>query len=75
MDRFFEAFEVCRKRGMFKVVDYCRENGIDKPHFYTQRKNRERGYFEVGWLVPLVVKCRVSPLWLLTGRGEMFTGK
>lgn len=72
MERFFLAFEKCRERKMFKVIDYCRENGIDKAHFYTQRKDLNRGFFEVGWLVPLIEKCRVSSYWLMTGQGEMF---
>lgn len=73
MERFFQAFETCRKRKLLgKVKDYCSENGIDKAHFYTQRKDRNRGFFEVGWLVPLIVKCRVSSYWLMTGNGEMF---
>lgn len=72
MERFFQAFEKCHERKMFKVIDYCRENNIDKAHFYTQRKDRNRGFFEVGWLVPLIEKCRVSSYWLMTGKGEMF---
>jgi len=46
--------------------------GIEPPHFYTQRKNRDRGYFEVGWLVPLIKDCGVSARWLMTGVGTMF---
>lgn len=72
MERFFLAFAKCHEKKMFKVADFCRENKIDKAHFYTQRKDRHRGFFEVGWLTPLVVNCRVSSFWLLTGDGEMF---
>ena len=73
MQRFFLAFEKCRERKLLgKVKDYCKDNGIDKAHFYTQRKDLNRGFFEVGWIVPLIEKCRVSSYWLLTGQGEMF---
>lgn len=73
MERFFEAFGKCRERKLLgSVTDYCKENGIDKAHFYTQRKDLNRGFFEVGWLVPLIEKCRVSSYWLMTGNGEMF---
>lgn len=72
MERFFNAFDICKRLKLIKsVTDFCNENGIDKPHFYTQRKNLGRGFFEVGWLVPLV-KRGVSSDWLLTGRGNMF---
>ena len=63
MERFFTAFD---------IAEYCRDNSIAPPHFYTQRKDRNRGYFEVGWLVPLVRDCGISATWLLTGRGMMF---
>ena len=73
MERFFQAFAKCRERKLLSsVTDYCRENNIDKAHFYTQRKDLYRGFFEVGWLVPLIEECRVSSYWLMTGKGEMF---
>ena len=73
MDRFFEAFEIAVQNRLIKsVTEYCRDNSIAPPHFYTQRKDRNRGYFEVGWLVPLVRDCGISATWLLTGRGMMF---
>lgn len=73
MERFFIAIEACREHKLLdSYTDYCKENNIDKAHFYTQRKDLNRGFFEVGWLVPLVEKCGVSSLWLLTGKGMMF---
>lgn len=73
MDRFFSALEACKQQKLIKTLTaYCDENGIDKPHFYTQRKDRNRGFFEIGWAVPLVRQCGVSSRWLLTGVGSMF---
>lgn len=73
MDRYFHAIEVCRERGLLKsMADYFRECDIDSPHFYTQRNDRNRGFFEVGWLVPLIRDCHVSSYWLMTGIGDMF---
>lgn len=73
MARFFDAMEVCRKNKLISTyTDYCKENNIDKAHFYVQRKDLNRGFFEVGWLVPLIEKCGVSSLWLMTGKGMMF---
>lgn len=72
MRRFFDAFEVAREHKLIPTVkEFCEQNNIDKAHFYTQRKNLGRGFFEVGWLVPLV-DCGVSASWLLTGKGLMF---
>lgn len=72
MERFFQAFERCKEMKLLKVTDYCRDNNIDKAHFYTQRKDLNRGFFEVGWMLPLIRDCRVSSYWLMTGNGEMF---
>lgn len=72
MDRFFLAMEECKRQKMFKITGYCEENGIYAPHFYMQRKDRNRGFFEVGWLNSLVEKYHISSYWLLTGMGQMF---
>lgn len=73
MQRFFQAMESCKQQKLIKSVsDYCDELGIAKSHYYTQRKDLNRGFFEVGWMLPLVEKCHVSSYWLLTGKGQMF---
>lgn len=73
MKRFFNAVEDCRKNKLItSYTDFCRDNNIDKAHFYTQRKDLNRGFFEVGWLCPLIDLCGVSAYWLMTGKGNMF---
>lgn len=73
MERFFTAFDSCLNNGLLKnTTRFCTKYGIDKRHFYTQRKDQGRGYFEVGWLVPLISDCGVSAHWLMTGKGTMF---
>lgn len=73
MVRFFDAIEQCRSNKLINsYTDFCNDYNIDKSHFYAQRKDLNRGFFEVGWIVPLVEKCGVSSLWLLTGKGMMF---
>lgn len=54
------------------VSGFCEQNGIDKRHLYSQRKDRSKGYFEVGWLFPLVAYYQVNARWLLTGRGKPY---
>lgn len=73
MTRFFQAIIICRDNGLLdSVTDFCVRHNIDKAHFYTQRKNLGRGFFEVGWMSALVDDCGVSAHWLLTGKGTMF---
>ncbi|MCD7720924.1 MAG: helix-turn-helix domain containing protein [Prevotellaceae bacterium] len=73
MQRYFDAVDVCRREGLIPdLTAMLREYGIHKSGFYTQRRERQRGYFEVGWLLPLVERCGVSAHWLLTGKGLMF---
>lgn len=75
MTRFFTAFDACKANGRIKsITRFCEQNGIDKRHLYAQRKQLSRGFFEVGWLVPLIKQCGVSTSWLMTGVGEMFNG-
>ena len=73
MTRFFVALQECKNTNRIKSVSqYCRDTEIDMPHLYTQRKDLNKGFFEIGWCVPLVRDCGVSADWLLTGRGTMF---
>lgn len=72
--RFFETLQdlVSENKVPGGVSGYLDTYGIDKRHFYTQKKDNSRGYFDVGWIVPLVKFYKVSPLWLLTGKGKVF---
>ena len=73
MERYFAALQRCRELKLISNVStFCEQNGIDKRHLYTQKKDLGRGFFEVGWLVPLVRDFHVSTYWLITGQGEMF---
>ena len=41
MERFFQAFEICQKMKLIgSVTEFCKVQGIDKAHFYTQRMDR-----------------------------------
>lgn len=73
MERFFIAVEACHKANLLKPLsNYFAEIGVFKNNFYIQRKDRTRGYFEVGWITPLIRDCGVSASWILTGQGTMF---
>nr|DAT89972.1 MAG TPA: hypothetical protein [Caudoviricetes sp.] len=73
MERFFQAFQTSLDNKLIKnTSQFCTTNNIDKRHFYAQRKDLGRGFFEVGWLIPLIRDCGVSSNWLLTGKGTMY---
>ena len=73
MERFFAALDTSLENKLVKNSStFCNTNGIDRRHFYAQRKDLGRGFFEVGWLVPLIRDCGVSANWLLTGKGTMY---
>lgn len=74
MARYFEALDRCIEMKIIKNISwYCDNYKIDKRHLYAQRADRSKGYFEVGWLRSLIDDCMVSPLWLMTGLGGMFS--
>ena len=74
--RFFAAVEelVEAKRIPGGVAGYCKLCDIDRRHFYSQKKNNGKGYFEVAWLLPLIKDFHVSANWLLFGTGKQYKG-
>lgn len=73
IQRYFVAVDECKKNHRIKSArDFCLNNGITPSSFYFQKANTNRGYFEVGWLVPLIRDCGISSTWLLFGVGSMF---
>lgn len=71
--RFYEALDaIIAQRKIRGVNTYCRLYEIDRRNLIAQRKDLERGWFQVSWLVPMVREYGVSSSWLLTGFGSMF---
>lgn len=74
MERFFEAFHASLENKKIKnITFFCTKYNIDKRHLYAQHKDLGRGFFEVGWMLPLIRDCGVSADWLLTGQGKMYS--
>ena len=57
------------------LAGYCETYGVDRRHYYVQKNDLGKGYFEVAWILPLIKYFRVSANWLLFGTGKKFKGK
>ena len=73
MERFFCALDtLVAKRELRGINTYCSLYDIDRRNLLAQRKNLDRGYFQLSWISPLLKEYRVSARWLFTGLGGMF---
>lgn len=73
ISRFYEALDaIIAQKKIRGVNTYCRLYEIDRRNLLAQRKDLERGWFQVSWLVPMVKEYGISSSWLLTGSGSMF---
>lgn len=74
MERFYSALDaIIESKKIRGVNTYCRLYEIDRRNFIAQRKDLERGWFQLSWLQPMVREYGVSARWLLTGIGKMFS--
>ena len=73
MARFYQCLDELIATNTIRGVNtYCRLYDIDRRNFLAQRKDLNRGWFQVSWLQPMVREFGVSARWLLTGYGKMF---
>lgn len=72
--RYFDIMQelVDAKKIPGSLAGFCEVYGIDRRHWYAQRSDNGRGYFEVSWLVPLIKYFGVSANWLMLGTGKKF---
>ena len=73
MERFYCALDaiVAMKR-IRGVNTYFRLYDIDRRNLIANRKDLDRGWFQLSWLQPMVTEYGLSAKWLLTGAGKMF---
>lgn len=70
--RFFEVLDMLKAQKRIRGMQtFTREYGENYWNFHTCRKDGLR--IKQEWLTYLVRDFDVSPTWLLTGRGGMFT--
>ena len=73
MNRFYEAVSVLILHKKIRGIQtYCNLAGIDRRHFYAQKKEISRGWFQMAWMLPLIKEFGVSSDWLLLGKGSIF---
>ena len=73
IQRFYDALDaIIAMKKIRGVNTYCRLNDIDRRNFLAQKKDLDRGWFQISWLQPMVREYGVSARWLLTGFGKMF---
>lgn len=76
MLRFFEAVEILILHKKIRGVQtYCTLADINRRHYYGQKKEISRGWFQISWALPLVKEFGVSSDWLLFGKGQIFKEK
>lgn len=74
--RFFEALERLKRDGEIRGKQtFTREFEINRWNLNTLAKDYSRDIFQPAWLTYLVEKYKVSPMWLLTGKGDFYTIK
>ena len=71
--RFFEAlYRLKDEKRIRGKQTFTRQYGINRWNLNTLEKEPERDIFQVAWLTYLVRDFGVSPMWLLTGRGNFY---
>lgn len=71
--RFFEALQRLREEKKIRGKQtFTRAHNINRWNMNTLEKDPSRDIFQPAWLAYLVNDYGVSPLWLLTGRGNFY---
>lgn len=71
--RFFEAiYRLKADRKIRGKQTFTNRYGINRWNMLTLEKEPERDIFQAAWLFYLVRDYGVSPMWLLTGKGDFY---
>lgn len=73
MERFYCALDaIVAMKKIRGVNTYCRLYEIGRCNLIANRKDLDRGWFQVSWMHPLVKEYGVNGKLLLLGTGKMF---
>ena len=74
--RFFTALQyLIDTKAIRGKQTFTRRYNINRWNLLTLEKDYARDIFQPAWLAYLVDDFSISPVWLLTGRGEITTSK
>lgn len=72
--RFFQAlYRLKTDKKIRGKQTFTRAHNINRWNLNTLEKNPASNIFQPAWLTYLVTEYEVSPLWLLTGKGNFYT--
>lgn len=71
--RFFEAlYRLIADKVIRGKQTFTAAFGINRWNMLTLEKDHTRDIFQPAWLTYLVTKYGISPMWLLTGKGDIY---
>lgn len=74
--RVYEALDALIERKVLRGVQtFTNKYDINRRNFLRCRANPASDIFQPSWMMFLVRDFNVSPTWLLTGNGDMFSYK
>lgn len=74
--RFFQALQYLKEQKIIRGKQtFTRRFNINRWNMNTVEKEPSRDMFQTAWLTYLVTEYGVSSEWLLTGRGEIMSGR
>lgn len=73
VERFFMAIRILIDGKVMRGLQtFTRAYGLNRRNVQRLQNEPQSGIFRAGWLTYLVEDYRISPMWLLTGRGGVF---
>ena len=73
VERFFTALRILIEGKVMRGLQtFTRTYGLNRRNVQRLQHEPQSGIFRAGWLTYLVEDFRISPTWLLTGRGGVF---
>ena len=73
VERFFTALRILIDGKVMRGLQtFTRTYGLNRRNVQRLQHEPQSGIFRAGWLTYLVEDFRISPTWLLTGRGGVF---
>lgn len=73
VERFFRAIRTLIDGGVLRGLQtFTRRYNLNRRNVQRLEREPYSGIFHAGWLAYLVEDYKVSPLWLITGRGGIF---